>query len=137
MFLDYERLGFLNCNFDFEYFTNWEDEQLINKIYIELEKFKKYYLYKFYSNEYPMLHFDIFDSCLNGMIRKELYDILQFENYNKNPLGICNHCGFGLESICVDYKGDIFPCHESPTVDSELCIGNIGTKIDYEKLKRL
>lgn len=136
-FLDYEKLGFQRCSFDFEYYTNWESEELINKIYAELEKFKKYYLYKFYNNEYPILHFQTFDYCLHGMIRKELGDILNFTNYHKNPLGICNHCGFGLEAICIDYKGDIYPCHESPTVDKDFCIGNVDTSIDYDKLQKL
>ena len=136
-FLEYEKLGFQRCSFDFEYFTNWEQDDLISKIYAELEKFKKYYLYKFYSNEYPILHFDTFDYCISGIIKKELANILGFDNYNKNPLGICNHCGFGLEALCVDYKGDIFPCHESPTVDPQLCLGNVSTKIDYHKLERL
>lgn len=136
-FFEYEKLGFQQCSFDFEYFTNWEDKNLKEKIIRELDKFKDYYLYKCYLKEDISLHFPLFDTCINELIRKELTDILDVHDYVKNPLGICNHCGFGLEMISVDYKGDIFPCHESPTADKEYCIGNIGTTIDYKKIQQL
>ena len=133
-YLEYEELGFQSCSFDFEYYTDWTNSY--NIIKDELEKFKKYYEYNFLSNEYPKLEFPLINDTLNELIRKDLTDILDLKDYNKNPLGICNHCGFGLEMISVDINGNIYPCHEYPGYETTHCIGNINTGIDYNLIKQ-
>ena len=46
-------------------------------------------------------------------------------------------CGFSNRGLCVDWEGNLWPCHQGPSLPKEFIIGDIWEGIDLEKERKV
>lgn len=116
-------LGFKNCFFYPDEFSDWSEENL-NILFEELRKYSIYYLESYQQNKIPYI-FNPFDNTLINLYNN-------INNLNQN----CQYCGLGEGTIAINYKGDCFACQEftSYSLENNLYyLGNINSGIDKQK----
>lgn len=135
----FESYNFSSFAFDLEYFTDWTDE-LLNILKIELEKIYRDRALIYMRNEKPSMNFLLSTLLLKEYIKGQLEILLNIPIYIETEASVYTHCGYGLEAVVINGKGDLYPCHEEPDFKNKKysnLIGNINTGIDLIKLEEL
>ena len=135
----FENYGFLSFAFDLEYFTNWTEE-LLNILKLELDKVYRDRALIYMQNKKPSINFVLSTLLLKEYIKGQLEILLDLPIYIEKTPSVYTHCGYGLEAVVVNGKGNLYPCHEEPDFKDNRysnLIGNIDTGINFEKLEQL
>lgn len=135
----FESFQFDKFAFDLEYFTIWNETNL-KDLQIELEKVYRHRAIQYFMNQPPALEFCLSTEMLKEYFKGQLELLLGIPLYIKKEPTIYTNCGYGLEDIVINGKGNFYPCHEEPDFKNNKysnIIGNIDTGIDLVKLEKL
>lgn len=135
----FESYNFDKFAFDLEYFTIWNEDNL-SILQQELEKIYRDRALLYWQGNPPKIDFCLSTEVLKEYFQGQLELLLGIPIYIKKEPTIYTNCGYGLETVVINGKGNFYPCHEEPDFFNPKysnLIGNLDTGINLKRLEEL